>query len=388
MMNKIDDDTIKNHLKNMPEIKDQRTKEEWIVKVQPYAYKRKRVPKKPSRMIPIFSTVLLIGIMVLIIPSIIKGPASINDQSISTQFEGEQRMLSEGENDTQVGSHSVESNDDQQQVGDFVLYALEEGEQLVYGGVFDQQVQYIIPLSFITSSDKSLSKAYNELDSYLAPFDSSNKIPYFKHMKFDIHMDEQIVTMHINDSYKIGEGSAIQVKFEEMISMIFQPYDIKEVRIQHENGSPVTLGEMGEISTINIQDPPRVNYKYYYDNAHEYGSLVPIEQGDNTFHQSIDDLKEEESDFAMQATIPANVDYTINCESTEDCMIHFSEEINQLSQSEQILALESILMTAKSYGYDRVSFEGISEDAIEGYDLTQSIEVPLAVNPVHVDNDS
>jgi len=387
MMNKIDDDAIKNHLKNMPEVKDHRSKDEWIAKVQPYAYKRKRVRRKQSRMIPIFSTVLLIGIMVLIIPSIIKGPTSTNDQASSTQFDGEQRMLSEEDKDDQVGSASMESDHVQKEVGEFVLYTLEEDEQLVYGGTFDQQVQYVIPLSFITSTDKSLSQAYNELDSYIAPFDSSSRVPYFEHMEFDVDMDKQFVTMHINDSYTVGEGAAIQGKFEEMISMIFQPYGIEEVHIQTENGSPMILGEIGEISSIKIQDPPKVNYKYYYDDAHEYGFLVPIEQGEKTFSQSIDDLKEADTDFSMQATIPADVDYTINCESTEDCFIHFTEEINQLSQSEQILVLESILMTAKSYGYDYVSFEGISEETIEGYDLTQPIDVPLAVNPVYVDHE-
>src|SRR5699024_9734111 len=85
MMSKMDDEYVKKELKNMPKIKDHQTKEEWIERVQPYKYKRRRTRKKSAKMIPILSTALLIGIMVLIIPTIIQGPSSVQEQTSSTE---------------------------------------------------------------------------------------------------------------------------------------------------------------------------------------------------------------------------------------------------------------------------------------------------------------
>lgn len=383
MMNKMDEEYIKKQLKNMPKVNDDRTKEEWIERVQPYKYKRERTRKKSPKMIPILSTVLLIGMMVLIIPTIIQEPSSVQEQTSSTHYDDHQ-VDQKANVDQQLKSAARNEEVTEHKEGEYVMFDLHGDEQVVYGGIFDQQVQYIIPLAFVSSEDHSLSELYTELDSYIDEFDLASKIPYFKDTAFSINMDEKNVTMHVPDDYSIGEGSAVQGKFEEMLSRIFYPYEIDQVLLESSNGSPVTLGEKGELDSITVHEPVNENYKLYDDEAHDQRFMVPMNQEDKTFAEAIEDLKNDEQDYSIQNTIPQDVDVTVTCESEESCSIQFQDTVAELPEQDLIVAVESILMTAKSYGFDEVAFKGIPNDAIGSYNLSEPITVPLAVNPMYI----
>ncbi len=386
MMNKMDEEYIKKQLKNMPKVNDDRTKEEWIERVQPYKYKRERTRKKSPKMIPILSTVLLIGMMVLIIPTIIQEPSSVQEQTSSTHYDDHQ-VDQKANVDQQLKSAARNEEVTEHKEGEYVMFDLHGDEQVVYGGIFDQQVQYIIPLAFVSSEDHSLSELYTELDSYIDEFDLASKIPYFKDTAFSINMDEKNVTMHVPDDYSIGEGSAVQGKFEEMLSRIFYPYEIDQVLLESSNGSPVTLGKKGELDSITVHEPVNENYKLYDDETHDQRFMVPMNQEDKTFAEAIEDLKNDEQDYSIQNTIPQDVDVTVTCESEESCSIQFQDTVAELPEQDLIVAVESILMTAKSYGFDEVAFKGIPNDAIGSYNLSEPITVPLAVNPIYTNEE-
>src|SRR5690625_2913445 len=60
------------HLHNMPEIKDKRTKHEIWQRIELHKEKNgKKTRKKPRHLFPIFSTVLVIGILVIMVPRFI-----------------------------------------------------------------------------------------------------------------------------------------------------------------------------------------------------------------------------------------------------------------------------------------------------------------------------
>lgn len=382
MMSNMDDEYIKKELKNMPKIEDHRTKEEWIERIQPYKYKSRRTRNKSPKMIPILSTALLIGIMILIIPTIIQGPSSVQEQTSSTEVHHQVDQQRSVDHHLKSAARNEEITENTK--GEYVLYHLHDDEQIVYGGTFDQQAQYIIPLAFVSSADQSLSKLYNELDSYIHEFDLASNIPYFKNATFNIDMDEKKVTMQVSDNYTIGEGSAIQSKFEEMMVRIFYPYGIDQVQVESEDGSPVLLGEKGEIESIPVDEPMNENYKIYEDEAHDERFMVPVSQEDKTFAEAVEDLKNDEQDFSIQHTIPEDIDVTVSCESEDNCSIVFDDTIAKLSEHDLIVAVESILMTAKSYDFNEVTFEGIPNEAIGSYNLSEPITVPLAVNPLYI----
>lgn len=382
MMNKHNDEHIKTYLKNMPKVEDHLTQEEWFDRVQPYKYKRQRVQKKHSKIIPILSTALLVGIMLLVLPSIIQGPSTSMDQetaSISTDEAND--MTAKTITDQSGHARILNEESEDERKGKFVLFEISDDDRIVHGGTLDQEVQYTIPLSFVIPREGSLSESYTKLHSYLKTVDNNLTVPYFKGVTFNIDEENHLVRMEVPEDYSIGEGSAIQMKFEDMLSIVFYPYGIEEVTIKDTEGSSVSLDGIGEVTSIEINEPLPANYKYYYDDASEQAFLIPMKQKDHSFSEAVLDLQNNDKQFSIQGTISKELGLDIDCATEHSCTITFDNYVEQLSQDELLLAVESILMTAKSYGHSHVLFDGMSQVSIPGYDFSEPLEVPLAVNP-------
>lgn len=379
-MKSIDEEHIIRNLQNMPHVEDEQTIDEWTKRIKPYMYQRSRVKKKRSKMIPIFSTALAIAIMFLILPSVFKNPSSSLEQPMTSSTNGsDEQVASEDRSNDEFNYDKYEMHP-----GEHVLNDVPDDSRIVYSGTFDQQTQYMIPLTFITEKKGSLSNSYNEINTYMDHLGSTIEIPYFENMQFEIDEDEKNVNIKTAADYSIGEGSAVQGKFEEMLSYMFYSYGIEQIGIENEEGGPASLGEIGEVSEINIEKPAPANFKYYYHEDYERSFLIPIEQYEISFADAILDLKNAEESFSVTETIPSDLEVWIDCSSNEVCTIDLQGDVDNMSDEELTLAIESILMTAKRYGYRAIEFKGLSQASLNGYDMTEPIEVPISVNPIQM----
>lgn len=88
----------------------------------------------------------------------------------------------------------------------------------------------------------------------------------------------------------------------------------------------------------------------------------------------------------MYQTIPDDIDFSV--ESDDESTLHLSysgpSDIQDLQ--EITVMIESILMTAKAYGYESVDFENMPIEKVGNYPFSETIEVPIAVNPIFISN--
>lgn len=386
-MKKMDDQQLIEHLESMPIVQDRLSEEDWKQRVQPGAYKLQRQKRKRLKMIPLLSTALMIGILILIIPSLFQNqPSTLEQSATRSMMDMESKGPSDLTTDQAKEGESYVTNEHtvDEARGTYVLYDVGDQEWLVYAGTFDQSVQYIIPLTFVTTHATSVTDAYNQVDRYINDFSETSSVPYFKEVTFDIKEDDGEVIMNIPEDYSIGEGSAIQGKFEEMLTIMFAPYDITKIIFNHPSNEPVSLGEIGEYRELELNEPKQANFKIYDDQASENEHLVPIDQGDVSFPDAIKDLKHGDGDFFIEQTISSDVDLSITCENDHTCTINFLAGTDNMTEEEVVVAIESMLMTAKSYGYGYLQFNGLPYETIAGYDFSEQISVPLAVNPIHI----
>lgn len=385
-MKPMDDKQLIKYLKQMPPVQDHLSEDDWKERVQPETYQRQRQERKMKKMIPLLSTALLIGILVLIVPSLFQnGRSTLEQSSTSSDISMSERDRSNIMSD-QAGKEETNALNDlriKEDLGTYVLYDVSNDGLVVYAGTFDEHVQHIIPLTFVTSVSESLNDAYNQVDDLIHEFSTSSSVPYFNGVTFDLLVDDRLVIMHVPEEYSLGEGNAIPAKFEEMLSLMFTPYGIDQVIFDHPSKELVSLGDIGEVSELVLTQPTQANYKMYDDEASDQDLLVPIQQDAISFTDAIEDLKQGDEDYSIQSTIPDFVDVSVVCEE-DQCTIDFNETGEGLTDQEMIIAIESILMTAKSYGYSHIQFNGLPYKSIGGYDLTEAIEVPIGVNPVHI----
>ena len=89
--------------------------------------------------------------------------------------------------------------------------------------------------------------------------------------------------------------------------------------------------------------------------------------------------------FGIKRTIPKDSEYELTT-SQDTLQIRFSKKLENITKVNLVLLIESVLMTAKSYGYQQVIFQNLTTgNKIENYNLAKPISVPQAPNPVYID---
>jgi hypothetical protein len=93
-------------------------------------------------------------------------------------------------------------------------------------------------------------------------------------------------------------------------------------------------------------------------------------------------MKKAQKPLNIYPTIPEDIQFRL---TTLDDQLFITPDNDQVFQDEQraLIMIEAILMTAKSFGYEFVTFNHVSTiDQIGPYQFSEPIEVPEAVNPV------
>ncbi len=88
-----------------------------------------------------------------------------------------------------------------------------------------------------------------------------------------------------------------------------------------------------------------------------------------------------ESANEVLATVPN--DAQIEVETKEDSVRAMIRSELLGNNQGTVTMIEAILMTAKSYGYDKVDLD-IGYNRVGKYDLTKELTVPIQVNPIPI----
>lgn len=399
-----DEKQIIEKLNQLPLIEDSLDKDELYQRVsrQVHTTEPKRQPLK--KLVPIVSTVFVVALLFIIIPSLFStnNMESLNDlmeketydiaseDSSVTQEDTKNAEIAldqkeTSQNDDISGNEETIENveDSETQDGDrYVIQSIDENESIVFGAVTDNQAQYVIPLTMVVPSDQVLDDSYNELSSHLNE-DELGVSPYlFDDVQFEIDQDNKRVIMNVPETFTLGDGGAIHGLLENILSQMFSPYSIEKVIFQTSAGQGVDLGPFGFIEEMKL---PHIlaNYKLYRVPDEMRTFLIPIPQEEeSTIEEALNDLKTSNEVFNVHQTIPENVQFIVE-PSDNVLTVNFTDNVSSIEQDGAIIMIESILMTAKSYGYEFVSFNNLPDEQFGPYQLHAPIKVPVGVNPIN-----
>lgn len=390
-MNPGDDKEIINRLKKLPKVVDQTDKEEWHSRISSkISEEKKPVTRRQTRVL--ISTIgfsLVAMILLLLLPSIINevNPSQnqVKEDSNSAHHIKKVKMVDEPS--TTNHFHSEEVSDENPITNPIpeskVMYNINNEQQIVYSAVSDDQLQYLIPFSFIVPNDESLSDYYSTIGSRINFSEDKLGAYMFDNVSFDINVDEKEVVMNLPESFTISDGSANATMFINILTEMFIPYDIEKIVFQSDKNQAIDLGAIGEITELPLIQELYA-YKKYESPNEDKSYLIPIPQDrESTVDEALRNLKDNEEDFHVYATIPENVNFSIR-DNHQQLIVELENNNSLANEEEFITMIEAILMTAKSYGYETVKFENTKIDQIGSYLLTEPIFVPDAVNPIEV----
>lgn len=408
MINNKNEKDLIQQIKQLPKIEDKTKKEILFENISaemknrrasvPSRVKsrRSRKSKRKHAFIPVFSTALVIAILLLMLPSILNK----NNDQLANQPVNDQEDMAESNKNTNNGmddnnyepksdteeyieQNQADSTSDQNEDRDDEAYPVfaaytDPNLQIVYGAVADPQLQYFIPISVIIPESENIENFYNSLGDFINSEEwGVSKYP-FEDVTFDINFDEKEVIMNLPDDFSVGEGSAGERMINQVLAHMFLPYDISKISF---NGEVYLGSHIGTITETNLYEQQE-HYKIFQANENTREFLIPIIQAEQlTITEAFEDMKNAEEAYNVYPTISSEVDVTLEANST-NLVVTFTDDTELAGSHKNVTMLEAMLMTAKSYGFETVTFEA-NVDRVGPYDMHQAIQVPDAVNPVN-----
>ncbi|WP_404452882.1 hypothetical protein LG329_01810 [Virgibacillus necropolis] len=277
-------------------------------------------PKKKSRRLVLIPAFSTIFIALLVIVLVVdRGHNSVQNEKVADQASHEYSTFQQSTSKDQGNQlRSTDENID----SSLVIQEINDQETIVHGEVTDEKSEYVIPVSYVLPSE--LTNEFYDDQIKMVKHTLSKMFPS-SHFRNEVFKDEQKV-----------------------------------------NGEPIE----------------KAGYKIYTNTNSNKKFLIPITLKENTdFKGALLEMQNVEAESYVIPSIPGNVSFSIN---EKENIIHLTlrNDISLEDNKQYKNMLEAILMTAKSYGYNAVKFNNTNKEQIGPYNLTDPIQVPIAVNPI------
>lgn len=327
-MHRGDEKHLINELKDMPVVVDDMDKDELYKIISSRLSEEKSLQRRRKILIPFIAAAAALFLL-FSIPFVLN---IRNDQTVSMNesFDSQSNTLMDEESSAAIEADLSESSEESFDNAEImtrqdeamdpwnesrVLEAIPQNSQMMSFAIYDEQLQFVIPITLITSENKEKPVSFNELDSIL----TSNNL----------------------DSSEAAE--------------------IKEIALE------------------NIEEASYMIYKKQY--------FVPVEQSDNTsINEAIDILKSGMAESGLEGTIPSTIDFQVDANNHDELTLDYVGSKSIDKSDFTVTMIESILLTAKSYNYKEVLFLNMPIENIGMYQLSDSIKVPVGVNPIYLQN--
>lgn len=400
------DEQLEHLLKQMPIVKDNRDPREIY---QSISSKVKR-KQKNTWIIPSLATVAALLLIVLIGPSFLNQSSDISLGNKESSAEDSSTMMAidapKEENGATQMTTITGDDSENRKINDTSLeeptsYVIREymDKKLFTFGVPDAMLHTVIPVSVLVDDvDNShiellpdiiqkvnatlINSGYTFLDFPLTNYSFSEKE--------NGDGTKNIILEFAPDMNMESLASAESMAFWGAISESFRWFDgnYKEIEF-HQNGKMgVMIGQSGvEHTTYSLEKAGKRAYFMYtpFEDGRKF--LVPNEMRgkSQTFSDALETMRNnlEIGSFVLQPTINENVNFEIDETNSSNVTITFTDDTSLEDNDINLMMIEAIMITAKEFGYQTVSFENANLDRIGSWNLT-GVEntIPVAPNPI------
>ena len=418
-MSKFDEHDIEKLLKQMPKIEDQQSSDMYYHQIEEKMNlsRKSRPRKKKSYFYPIVGSVAALFLGFLLLMQLIPGGdrtfnESSSNQSVNdTDAELQQEEMIESSDGEEEGEIFVEDEDQDTGEESSEEFAVEEESESTsdesvdtsgftrvvqqneadennYVTYFfpDQQLQLLVPVTFVAKTDDSY-EAFNQIDEMI-PDDFPFQGDLYQFLSYE-QIDEtgdpviQVDVTGFEEAYP--GGSTVESYLVQIIQAYFGELQEETVKIENENGGQVSLSHVGAMDrTLETHQLEQWPYKVLKIDEESEPFYVPTndyEHENLSLEEAI--LSMREPDEVTDAIESLPEDWSIEVQPHSESMVELTiDQAGELAEEEMIIGLETLLMTAKGFGFDQVTFqiEGIQQ--VGPYPIGVPVDVPAFVNPM------
>ena len=388
--NKKSDYDIKVLFSQLPKIKDRRKKEEIYARLlEPPRQKRK------NKWIPV-----LVSVATLCLLAIISSTYFFEKNSTSTTEQAQdtapRQLINSDENseeteiiteqDVELNEASKTDNEEGKYLRsqDVNLASLLYETELVDSdyvtiGIPTKDVQYVVPLTFVYSNTMNYFDMFNEIANSVNEEDYGLDDYFPLQAEISFIEDQKVIGVNLPDDHTYVNADQI---FQNVLEESFRYQNITEVQLKTEGERGVEFSHLGDIAEVKVTlYPQRAMYVATFGDS-ATSLFVPSERSFETFSEALEAMKEGTAFEGIQASIPKNVVFESIENDRKNVIVTFSEETILANNAQYEQAIEAILLTARDFGFESVSFQNSTVETIGAINMYQSVEVPVAPNVV------
>ncbi|MCZ0067693.1 RsiX protein [Bacillus sonorensis] len=367
------EERLKMLLSQLPTVKDDRSAKQIYQKLL-LAQPKMKSPK--NRAGAFAATVMVLFLLMLITPQLVD---QIRSQS------GEKADIASGSQSNIEAGHGEAKTADAGQSKPATTFVVpsDQKDNYVTLAFLNDSDSVIVPVSIRKGTGvKSVEDALNEygqLDvDQFKPFNTS----FLQNIKFDEEKESKTVTIQVDENIS-GISSGDFQLMKKVLNETFKWSSYNSVQFVS-NGEPgIEVDSYGMLMDLSIEQQSQRGY-LLYDSADGKQYLVPSNDSYRDIKEAIRKMQQGESGSHLTSIIPSDRLIQSVEENGKELIIHFSSSADIQNQTDDILMLEGLLLTAKDFGFTKVKFMNANINRVGSYDLSKSIPVPYAPNPITI----
>ena len=377
-------------LQQLPSVRDKQSKKELYQNIY---YKVQYKKKKRIWVAPTVATIAVLFILALISPLLFQSITSTNEEnamdmastssSESTKAEnnsGQELQMAESSIAEDRNNEKVELSRKEIEQETFVTDA-DDSANFITVGLTDESLQNIIPVSFKEEAGK---EELDQIETF-NPDKFAEKLGPLRIALTNTDLEEEnnneIIINYKSDNGSIT-GSGSEVAYKESIIETFRWLGYKKANLFTNGVEGIEFSNYGQEEELEITETRNKAYLVYQYDESKAKLLVPSPESLPTIEEAIAIMKKGIDEQELKPSIQEHIGQIDIKEDGERLEIDFNQNANVENNEESIIMLESILLTAKDFGYETVQFNGTKEKEIGVMDVSRPLEVPFSPNPI------
>ncbi|MGS2776207.1 hypothetical protein ACVBAX_02415 [Robertmurraya sp. GLU-23] len=398
-MKKISDEQLEEWLREMPKLKDHRDPHDIYENIS------KKLEERPRKswIIPSFATAAAVLLVAILSFNLFDGTSfnqsadkSLQEEAVTEQNSSLKKEESTTENEARMDVGSEENSND---MNDITFQAIEDSTTAVYAedlgamqvftlAIPDSQVQNIIPVSFLIEPSDQVDQLV-QLEEGMASINEQEwGLDNFYPLEADLAIDSNNSTLNVNVAadhpYQFGTAGT---PFVAAIQQILLDLNLeKAVFTTDETEKGMSTGH-DFFTEKSIEKKSNLAFYFYYPNNESTKPyLVPYTESYSTIENAFEAMKTNIDTHNLRAPLLVDQINSVDIDDTQKIVnITLNKGINMEDTPETSQSIEAILLTVKSFGYEKVKFSNAPIDHVGRFSLQEEIQVPIAANRKSID---
>ncbi|MDV7764360.1 hypothetical protein [Peribacillus sp. CSMR9] len=395
---------IEDMLRELPKLKDDRTKAEVFAGIHD--------KKRKKHWMPLIAGVTSLFLLVAFASSLIigkkgttsqeetgsNGKFSISENKEMTEHErqGIKKDTSEDKQDNQefLGKRvEIESNDEVSEIEPLkgekektFVHAIYQDDlknaSFITMGIPDDQMNFIVPIS-IKLKHNDESNTLNRLVNQMSDIDEE-QYGLFDYFPLDIKISQgkDMNTANIDfrkNSRLLDDDTLFLHSMEETLSY----NNIEKMTFSTGGKQGAMFAHAGFLKEADIPHQKKRTYLLYQRDESSPRFLVPSNLDYQDFEEALQAGKGKQDIEGISPAIPDDLNWESIRSKGDLVIINLSDQAAIENSKESLQALEAILFIAKDFGFEKVKFENAPIEEVGQLNLTEDIVVPKAPNQVN-----